>query len=596
MLRDCPRPTCKRLRFLATLYLAVSLFAMLGITLEQQEVFFYTVRYPIVGPRIFSTLIIVHAVAAIFQAASVSFKDSLSHRPQIRRETNSDGGMDMPTMSEMQPFHVETVIIGTGFSGLLAAVRLQKKGCNDFVLLERSAELGGTWQVNSYPGAEVDVPTSLYCISFIPFPFKKSFAPQSELLAYTNHIIDKFGLRKYARMQQAVTNLAFNESTCRWLVETEAGDSYSARFVIDASGVLANPHMPATKGAEAFKGPLFHSGHWDHSVAYAGKRVGVIGSGCSAAQIVPAIADKVARLTLFMGKAQWILPRDDRQYGAIERQLRILPGIRHLIRFFVFMFYDARFVAFRRYPGLAGISRLMKDQYRRRLQQHLDKYIKDARLRQHMLPDYELGCRRVIPTNTYLPALSRENVEVDISGIERITPEGITTKDGKHIPLDVIVYATGYYAYSNMQKALTFQVFGLNGRNLNSEWETTPVSYKGITVSGYPNYFKVNGPNTGTGHSSQISYMEAATDYIVQAICAVKRDQRIRAIDAKPELQAAYVANMRSKMQKTVWQTAACTAFYRKNMTEEVTSLSPEPASGFILSRKWFHLGDYRLL
>jgi len=185
---------------------------------------------------------------------------------------------------------------------------------------------------------------------------------------------------------------------------------------------------------------------------------------------------------------------------------------------------------------------------------------------------------------------------VDISGIERITPEGINTKDGKQIPLDVIVYATGYHAYSNMKKALTFQVFGLNGRNLNSEWETTPVSYKGITVSGYPNYFKVNGPNTGTGHSSQISYMEAATDYIVQAICAVKRDQRIKAIDAKPELQAAYVAGMRNKMQKTVWQTAACTAFYRKNMTEEVTSLSPEPASGFILSRKWFRLGDYRLL
>ena len=500
------------------------------------------------------------------------------------------------TARPLQPHHVETVIIGTGFSGLLAAIRLQKKGCNDFVLLERRAELGGTWQVNSYPGAEVDIPTSLYCISFIPYPFKKSFAPQSELLAYMNHIIDRFGLRKYARTNQTVQRLAFDERECLWHVTTQSGQSYRARFVIDASGVLANPHTPKIKGAETFKGALFHSGHWDHSVAYEGKRVGVIGSGCSAAQIVPAIADKVSRLTLFMGKAQWILPRSDRQYGAVERVVRTLPGIRHLIRLLVFTFYDMRFIAFRRYPGISGVSQLMKDHYRRRLQAHLDKYIKDDTLRRHMLPDYELGCRRVIPTNTYLPALSRDNVDVDISGIECITPQGIRTKDGKDIPLDIIVYATGYYAYSNMKEALTFQVDGLSGRNLNSEWEKAAVSYKGITVSGYPNYFKVNGPNTGTGHSSQISYMEVATDYIVQAICAVKRDKSIKAIDARRDLQDAYVANVRSKLQKTVWQNATCTAFYRKNMTEEVTALSPEPVTGFILSRKWFRLGDYRLL
>ena len=488
------------------------------------------------------------------------------------------------------------MIIGSGFSGLLAAIRLQKRGCNDFVLLERSSELGGTWQVNSYPGAEVDVPTSLYCISFIPYPFEKTFSPQSELLAYTNHVIDKFRLRKHARTNQTVTRIAFDEREFLWHVETESGERYIARFVIDTSGVLANPHVPHIKGAETFEGPQFHSGHWDHSVAHEGKRVGVIGSGCSAAQIVPAIAGEVSRLTVFMGKAQWILPRSDRHYGALERVVRTLPGVRHCIRGLVFAFYDLRFIAFRRYPGISKIGQIMKGQYRRRLKAHLDKYIKDEELRQHMMPDYELGCRRVIPTNTYLPALSRDNVEVDISGIECITPQGIRTKDGKEILLDLIVYATGYYAYSDMKKALTFQVHGLGGRNLNSEWEREAVAYKGIAVSGYPNYFKVNGPNTGSGHSSQISYMETATDYIVQAICAVKRDQSIRAIDARRDLQDAYVADMRRKMQKTVWQTAACTAFYRKNMTEEVTSLSPEPVTGFILSRKWFHMSDYRQL
>ena len=369
-----------------------------------------------------------------------------------------------------------------------------------------------------------------------------------------------------------------------------------ARFVIDTSGVLANPHIPNIKGAETFKGPKFHAGQWDHSVSYEGKRVAVIGSGCSGAQIVPAIADKVSRLTLLMGKAQWVLPRSDRHYSAVERSVRTLPGIRHLIRLIVFVFYDMRFIAFRRYPGTSIISQFMKSYYRRRLKKHLERYIKDDKLRQHMTPDYELGCRRVIPTNAYLPALSRENVDVDISGIECIMPHGIKTKDGKEIPLDIIVYATGYFAYSNMKKALTFHVYGLGGRNLNSEWEKEAVSYKGITVSGYPNYFKVNGPNTGTGHSSQISYMEVATDYIVQAICAVKRDKSIKAIDAKRNLQDEYVAAMREKMQKTVWQNATCTAFYRKNMTEEVTSLSPEPATGFIFSRKWFRLSDYHLL
>lgn len=492
--------------------------------------------------------------------------------------------------------HFETVIIGSGFSGLLAALRLQKRRFNDFILLERSAELGGTWQVNSYPGAEVDVPTSLYSISFVPYPFKKTFSPQSELLAYTNHIIDKFGLKKHARTNQTVTALRFDERACVWHVETESGERYSARFVIDTSGVLANPHIPNIKGAASFTGPIFHAGHWDHSVAYEGKRVGVIGSGCSAAQIVPAIAGKVARLTLFMGKAQWILPRTDRHYGAVERNLRTLPGIRHLIRLLVFTFYDARFIAFRRYRGTARLSRLLKGFYRRSLEKNLQQYIKDDTLRRHMTPDYEMGCRRVIPTNTYLPALARDNVEVDISGIDCITPQGINTRDGKQIPLDIIVYATGYYAYSDMKRALTFQVYGLGGRNLNSEWERKIVSYKGITVAGYPNYFKVNGPNTGTGHSSQMSYMEAATAYIVQAISAVKRDQSIKAIDARPDLQEAYVAAMRAKMQRTVWQTANCTAFYRRNMKEEVTSLSPEPVTGFILSRKWFRLSEYHLI
>jgi len=492
--------------------------------------------------------------------------------------------------------YFETIIIGTGFSGLLAAIRLKKNNLNDFVLLERGSDIGGTWRDNSYPGAEVDIPTGLYSISFVPYAFKKKYSPQSELLEYTNYVIDKFEIRKYARTNQAVTKLTYNDSECLWHVEVESGEMYIARFIIDTSGVLANPHIPFINGAESFRGAQFHTGQWDHNVPYEGKRVGVIGSGCSAAQVVPAIASQVDKLTVFMGKAQWIIPRSDRNYSSAERFITTMPGIRHIKRFMIFSYHEMRFIAFRRYPFTSTISRFIKNLYAQTLKKNLEKYIDDDQLRQHMMPDYELGTRRVIPTNSYLPALSRKNVDVDISGIENITPTGVRTKDGKDIPLDIIVYATGFFAYSNMKKALSFQVYGSGGRNLNSEWEIDAVSYKGITVSGYPNYFKVNGPNTGTGHSSQLCYMETMVNYTVKAICAIKRDKSIKAIDVRSDIQSEYVSKMKKNLKLTVWQTGECTAFYRKDMTGEVTSLSPESVINFIFSRKWFRLSDYQLL
>ncbi|SFC31591.1 flavin-containing monooxygenase [Pseudoalteromonas denitrificans] len=492
--------------------------------------------------------------------------------------------------------YFETIIIGTGFSGLLAAIGLKKKNNNDFVLLERGSDIGGTWRDNSYPGAEVDIPTGLYSISFIPYKFKKKYSPQSELLEYTNYIIDKFDIRRFTKTNQSVAKLTYSDSECLWHVVMESGENYIARFIIDTSGVLANPKTPEIEGAESFQGTKFHTAKWDHSVPYDGKRVGIIGSGCSAAQAVPVMASKVDKLTVFMGKAQWVIPRSDRSYSKAERFITNLPVIRHIKRLMIFSYHEVRFAAFRRYPFTLTISKFIKYLYARTLRKNLEKYIVDEKLRKHMMPDYELGGRRVIPTNKYLPALSRDNVDVDISGIERITPTGIRTKDGKEIPLDIIVYATGFYAYSNMKKALSFQVYGSRGRHLNKEWETEAVSYKGIITSGYPNYFKVNGPNTGTGHSSQLCYMEAMVNYTIKAICAVKRDKSIKAIDVKSHVQKEYVAKMKNTLKLTVWQSSKCSAFYRKNMTGEVTSLSPESVVNFIFSRKWFRLKDYNLL
>jgi cation diffusion facilitator CzcD-associated flavoprotein CzcO len=463
-------------------------------------------------------------------------------------------------------------------------------------LLERGSEIGGTWQANSYPGAEVDIPTGLYSVSFIPYKFKKTYAPQSELLEYTNYIIDTFDIRKHTKINQEVTKLTYDESKYLWHVEVASGEGYIARFIIDTSGVLANPKIPYITGAESFQGAKFHTAQWDHKVPYKGKRVGVIGSGCSAAQVVPAIASQVDKLTVFMGTAEWIIPRSDRNYSSIERFMMNLPGVRHMNRFMIFISHEVKFIGFRRYPVISKISKFIKKLYAQNLKKNLENYIADDKLRHYMMPDYELGCRRVIPTNSYLPALSRENVSVDISGIEKITPTGIRTKEGKDIPLDIIVYATGFYVYSNVKKMLSFQVYGSGGRNLNSEWESDIVSYKGITVSGYPNYFKINGPNTGSGHSSQISYMETMVNYTVKAICAIKRDKTIRAIDVKSDVQSRYVTKMKKTLKLTVWQTGGCKSFYRKSMTGEVTSLSPESVVHFIFSRKWFRLRDYHLL
>lgn len=490
----------------------------------------------------------------------------------------------------------QTVIIGTGFSGLMAAISLQQRGVDDFVMLERAAAMGGTWRDNSYPGAEVDIPTGLYSLSNEPYPFSKRYAPQSELLAYTNHIIKRHQLQEKTHTKRTVSRLTFQDNSNDWLIETTSGHRYVARFVIDTSGVLANPHLPKIKGAEDFLGPQFHSAQWDHSQDLTGLRVGVIGSGCSAAQIVPAITPQVKQLQLFMGKPQWIIPRADRSYSRIERWLMTRPGIRQLNRFIIFAYHEVRFVAFKRFAWTQKISHFIKKFYTRTLQKNLNKYIADPVLREHMMPDYELGCRRVIPTNTYLPALAQDHVSVDISGIERITPHGIVTQNGQEVPLDLIVYATGFDAYSNPNKLLTFDVYGRSGRHLNAEWADEIVSYKGITVSGYPNYFKVNGPNTGTGHSSQISYMQSMVKYITQAITAVQKDPTIQAIDVKPEMQQAYVENLHENLQRTVWQTGGCSAFYRKNMTGIVTSLSPESMVYFKFSRRKFKLADYQLL
>jgi cation diffusion facilitator CzcD-associated flavoprotein CzcO len=492
--------------------------------------------------------------------------------------------------------YFETVIIGTGFSGLLAAIRLQKKNCSDFVLLERESDMGGTWQANAYPGAEVDIPTGLYSVSFIPYKFKKTYAPQSELLAYTNYIIDKFDIRKYTRTNQEVTKLTYDESECLWYVEVASDERYTARFIIDTSGVLANPKIPDIKGADSFQGAKFHTAQWDHSVSYKGKNVGIIGSGCSAAQVVPAIASQVDKLTIFMGTPEWIIPRSDRTYSAIERSIINLPVIRHINRFMIFVSHEVKFIGFRRYPFTLKIRKFIKNLYARSLKNNLEKYIDDERLCRYMMPDYELGSRRVIPTNIYLPALARDNVDVDISGIEKITPTGIRTKDGKDIGLDIIVYATGFFAYSNVKKMIPFQVYGIGGRNLNAEWEVEAVSYKGVTVSGYPNYFKINGPNTGSGHSSQLCYMEVMIKYVVQAICAIKRDKMIKAIDVKSDVQSQYITKMKKTLKLTVWQTGGSKSFYRKGMTGEVVGLSPESVVHFIFSRKRFHLRDYNLL
>lgn len=449
----------------------------------------------------------------------------------------------------------EALIVGSGFGGQSAAIELGKAGVHDVVILERRDFVGGTWCQNSYPGAAVDVQSHLYSLSGVRYRWSRLFAEGDELRDYTEHVLDTHGLRSRVRTGENVTVMRWDDEAGLWTVETEAGRTYRARVVVNASGPLSTAVIPPFPGRESFAGAQFHTNDWDHSVDLAGKRVAVVGSGASAAQVIPTIAPGVGHLHVFQRSPHWVMPRRDRVFGRFERWLANTRIVSLLLRALFYWRLEVRVVGFK-------YSRVMLDLVATRsARRHLRRQVADPALRRALTPDYTIGCKRVILSDTLYPALCRENVTLHTreDGIAEITPEGIVTTTGERLPVDVIVWATGYDATDG---AVSHEIVGRDGVRLADVWAEYPRAYLGTTVPGFPNLFLTLGPNTGIGHTSALFIMESQLRYIVDCVRRL-RESGARSLEVRADAEERYTTGIHSEMERTVWHSGGCTSWYQ---------------------------------
>lgn len=469
----------------------------------------------------------------------------------------------------------QVIIVGSGFGGQAAAIELIKQQQNDFLILERRDFMGGTWVQNSYPGAAVDVQSPLYSLSAVPYDWSQMYAHRDELQAYTDFIIEHFRLRQKTRLNSTVTAMRWNAEHCHWQLEINGCEQLTARFVINASGPLSTPVIPEFPGRDSFQGASFHTNNWDHNVSLEGKRVAIIGSGASAAQVIPAIVDSVSKLHIFQRSPHWVVKRRDYVFKPWQRRiLRTKWGYR-LLRNSIYLALELRVLGFK-YSKL--LLQLLAGNEARRL---IKQQISDPVLRQKVTPDFTIGCKRVIISNTLYPAYCREHVQVHDrhDGIAAITPSGIVTQSGQQVELDIIVYSTGFDATDGM---ISYPVIGEHGRLLADFWQDYPRAYLGTSVPYFPNLFIVTGPNTGIGHTSALVVIEAQLQYIMRAMAAVSSAAK-RAIVVKPEAEQRYTDHIHSEMRKTVWHWGGCNSWY-KSKSGKVIAIFP----GFSLTfKRW---------
>lgn len=447
---------------------------------------------------------------------------------------------------------VTLVIIGTGFGGLGMAIRLKQAGIDDFLVLEKADAVGGCWRENHYPGAACDVPSHLYSYSFEPrFDWSRKFAPQAEIRDYLEHCAEKYGVYPHIRFNTRMTGARFDEAEGQWQIQTDQGP-LQARFLITACGQLSEPAWPALPGREQFKGALFHSAHWDHGVDLQGRRVAVIGTGASAIQFVPQIVPQVASLRLFQRSAPYVIPKPDRAYSPLEQALLSrLPALHQLSRGMIYLQHEARALGF-------NLLKPLMQLYKVRWQQYLNRCVKDPALRTKLTPDYPLGCKRILISNDYYPALTQSHVEVVTEAIARITADGILTADGQHHAVDVIILGTGFRATEFLTP---LHIEGLGGRDLNQVWRDGAEAYLGITVHGFPNLFMLYGPNTNLGHNSIVYMLESQITYILQALTHARRDPS-KPLNVKDGVQDRFNRKVQAQIRNTVWD-QGCTSWYK---------------------------------
>ena len=445
------------------------------------------------------------------------------------------------------------VIIGAGFGGIGMGIALKQVGFHDFVILDQGDDLGGTWRDNQYPGCACDVPSPLYSYSFELNPsWSRLFAPQQEIWDYLRMCTRKHGLDEHIRYGCTVERMDWDDGARRWNIETvEGGEltSYRARAVVSAAGALHLPSYPDIPGAERFGGASFHSARWDPACDLAGKRVAVIGTGASAIQFVPEIAEQVARLTVFQRTPPWIHPRPDAAIPArLQATFSAVPLTARAVRDAIYLAMEARALGF-------AVNQKLMAPLARMAVRHLEKQVADPALRATLTPDYTIGCKRILLSSTYYPALQRPNVELITDGVAGIIEDAVITADGMAHPTDVIIYATGFKV---VESVTSLNVTGRDGRKLTPE---NPEAYHGVTISGFPNFFMLLGPNTGLGHTSVVFMIESQIQHVLSCLRILARD-RADTIEVSESALRRYNTALQQRLRRAVWSEGGCDSWY----------------------------------
>jgi cation diffusion facilitator CzcD-associated flavoprotein CzcO len=477
-----------------------------------------------------------------------------------------------------------TLIVGAGFAGLGTAIRLLQRGIDDFVILERGDRVGGTWRDNTYPGAACDIPSVLYSYSFAPNPnWSRAYSGSAEIQRYIEGLVDTYALHRHIRFGQNVTALHFDDDTATWTAETQSGQTHTARAAVLAPGPLANVSWPDIRGLDSYTGHKIHSARWDHDYDMTGKRVAVIGTGASAVQIIPELIRTAAKVKVFQRTPGWVLPRPDFRNPGWARQLfRRLPLTEQLARQAWFWGHEAAAVGMVwNTPATDAIQAIAKA--------HLRQQVRDSWMRRQLTPDFRAGCKRMLMSNDYYPALQKDNCKLITWPIATISPNGIRTADGIEHEVDCMVFATGF----DVAKTGTpFPVSGRGGRKLADEWSSGAYAYKSVSVSGYPNLFLTFGPNSGPGHNSALLYMEAQIDYIVAAVRLIA-EQKIHSLDVRRDRQDAYNADIQRRLARTTWN-SGCSSWYLTADGHNGT-MFPGLATQFTRQLARVDLDDYRV-
>ncbi|MDT5218264.1 MAG: hypothetical protein QOF15_369 [Mycobacterium sp.] len=481
------------------------------------------------------------------------------------------------------PQHTEIAIVGSGFSGLGAAVKLDEAGHKNFIVLERGNDVGGTWRDNSYPGAACDVPSHLYSYSFALNPeWTRSFSTQTEIQNYIRGVAERAGVLDRHVFNCHVKNAVWREQDRHWELSTAHG-TMTANVVIGAFGALAEPSLPGITGIDDFDGQLFHSAQWNHDAELTGKRVAVIGTGASGIQIVPAIVDEVAHLDVYQRTAPWLLPRLDRPFTRVERwAFRNIPGVLALARAGIYAVRETQVVGLAKNPRLMKLFELLS-----RLKIRTE--IKDPELRRKVTPNFRIGCKRMLISNDWYPALDREHVELVTDGIREVKGRSIITEDGTAREVDAIIVATGFHVTDS---PMFDAICGADGKSLSQTFADKGMrAYKGSTIAGYPNMFILIGPNTGLGHTSMVYMIESQLNYVVDAVNNIK-SRNITRIDVRQDVFDDYNDALQRKLAGTVWMTGGCASWYLDAHGNN-TTLWPDFTFRFRRQTKRFDLDAY---